>query len=289
MRCATGISSCSALRRRSRCCPAWTAGLPLELDADRVAVSPHPIRLAMAASRVAVSRRRSRPAASLVAARPRIDIIVQQFVSPFRSDRSVVAIVPGSRLRRAIGNAAAGSAQRSGLWRRGACARRTLSVLPRRQPDRIARRSSTGSTRRSSGCSSTISSCPHLWCCSRSSSSSRSGAPPNVWRRGASPIADRAAAAVATCSPLAAQTREGVDILLSKARSLEARGRMDLAARNWNQVLPGQPRPDRSTGRSRAPREAERRHRGVAPRISNASARSIQPTPPSTRSKRRAC
>ena len=35
---------------------------------------------------------------------------------------------------------------------------------------------------------------------------------------------------------LAAQT-QGVDILLSKARSLEARGRTDLAAQNWKQVL----------------------------------------------------
>ena len=35
---------------------------------------------------------------------------------------------------------------------------------------------------------------------------------------------------------LAAQT-QGVDILLSKARSLEARGRMDLAAQNWKQAL----------------------------------------------------
>src|SRR5258707_3706167 len=35
---------------------------------------------------------------------------------------------------------------------------------------------------------------------------------------------------------LLAQT-PGVDILLSKARSLESRGRMDLAAQNWKQVL----------------------------------------------------
>ncbi len=41
----------------------------------------------------------------------------------------------------------------------------------------------------------------------------------------------------AACPVLSAQTNEGVDILLSKARALEARGRMDLAARNWNQVL----------------------------------------------------
>jgi tetratricopeptide (TPR) repeat protein len=36
---------------------------------------------------------------------------------------------------------------------------------------------------------------------------------------------------------LAAQTRDGVDVLLGKARSLEVRGRMDLAAQNWSQVL----------------------------------------------------
>src|SRR5215472_19236268 len=35
---------------------------------------------------------------------------------------------------------------------------------------------------------------------------------------------------------LAAQS-QGVDILLGKARSLDARGRMDLAAQNWKQVL----------------------------------------------------
>src|SRR5258708_6468015 len=34
-----------------------------------------------------------------------------------------------------------------------------------------------------------------------------------------------------------AQTRDGIEILLSKARSLEARGRMDLAVQSWNQVL----------------------------------------------------
>ena len=46
-----------------------------------------------------------------------------------------------------------------------------------------------------------------------------------------------AALLLATCAAASAQGREGVDILLSKARSLEARGRMDLAAQNWNQVL----------------------------------------------------
>src|SRR5262245_23122564 len=43
--------------------------------------------------------------------------------------------------------------------------------------------------------------------------------------------------AIVASALLAAQSGEGVDILLGKARSLEARGRMDLAAQNWNQVL----------------------------------------------------
>ncbi|MBO0911619.1 MAG: tetratricopeptide repeat protein, partial [Acidobacteria bacterium] len=40
--------------------------------------------------------------------------------------------------------------------------------------------------------------------------------------------------------PLAAQ-QGGVQLLLSKARSLEARGRMDLAAQNWKQILLANP------------------------------------------------
>src|SRR5213083_289076 len=42
---------------------------------------------------------------------------------------------------------------------------------------------------------------------------------------------------VLQAASLAAQDQGGVDILLSKARSLESRGRMDLAAQNWKQIL----------------------------------------------------
>jgi tetratricopeptide (TPR) repeat protein len=45
------------------------------------------------------------------------------------------------------------------------------------------------------------------------------------------------ALALLTAAPAGAQSKEGVEILLGKARSLETRGRMDLAAQNWNQVL----------------------------------------------------
>ena len=38
-------------------------------------------------------------------------------------------------------------------------------------------------------------------------------------------------------APAPSQTQGGVDILLAKARSLELRGRIDLAAQNWHKVL----------------------------------------------------
>jgi len=38
-------------------------------------------------------------------------------------------------------------------------------------------------------------------------------------------------------APVSSHAQSGVDILLSKARSLEARGQMDLAAQNWHRVL----------------------------------------------------
>lgn len=41
----------------------------------------------------------------------------------------------------------------------------------------------------------------------------------------------------AATAPMPSQTKGGVDILLAKARSLELRGRTDLAAQNWHKVL----------------------------------------------------
>jgi len=49
---------------------------------------------------------------------------------------------------------------------------------------------------------------------------------------------------LAATAPATAQNQNGVEVLLGKARSLEARDRMDLAAQNWKQVLlvnPNQP------------------------------------------------
>ena len=50
-------------------------------------------------------------------------------------------------------------------------------------------------------------------------------------------IVSSLAAGLALSVNAAGQTTEGTALLLSKARSLEARGRMDLAVQNWNQVL----------------------------------------------------
>ncbi len=43
--------------------------------------------------------------------------------------------------------------------------------------------------------------------------------------------------ALAATAPAPSQAQDGVDILLAKARSLELRGRTDLAAQNWHKVL----------------------------------------------------
>jgi cellulose synthase operon protein C len=42
---------------------------------------------------------------------------------------------------------------------------------------------------------------------------------------------------IAICPSSRAQTQDGINILLGKARSLEARGRIDLASQNWRQIL----------------------------------------------------
>jgi cellulose synthase operon protein C len=62
--------------------------------------------------------------------------------------------------------------------------------------------------------------------------------------------------ALLTSFPALPQTQGGVDILLSKARSLEARGRIDLAADNWHKVLLVNPdQPEALAGLARAAKE----------------------------------
>jgi cellulose synthase operon protein C len=62
--------------------------------------------------------------------------------------------------------------------------------------------------------------------------------------------------ALVTAFPALSQTQGGVDILLSNARSLEARGRIDLAADNWHKVLLAKPdQPEALAGLARAAKE----------------------------------
>ena len=64
------------------------------------------------------------------------------------------------------------------------------------------------------------------------------------------------AAVIAFSVNAAGQTNEGTALLLSKARSLEARGRMDLAVQNWNQVLLVEPdQPDALAGLARSAKQ----------------------------------
>ena len=69
--------------------------MPLESGVTGVGVNPNPIRPRWLHPEWPFREADRVRLASLLAARPRIDMIVEQFVSPFRSDRSVVAIVPG--------------------------------------------------------------------------------------------------------------------------------------------------------------------------------------------------
>src|SRR5579871_2298143 len=53
-----------------------------------------------------------------------------------------------------------------------------------------------------------------------------------------------------------AQTQQSVAILLGKARSLEARGRIDLASQNWQQVLLSNPnQPEALAGLARSAKQ----------------------------------
>src|SRR5213079_1464173 len=82
---------------------------------------------------------------------------------------------------------------------------------------------------------------------------------------------------------LLAQAQGGVDILLSKARSLESRGRMDLAAQNWKQVLLVNPNQTEAlAGLARYAKESARRTTNVHTWIAcEGSTRKIRKSPPS--------
>jgi cellulose synthase (UDP-forming) len=217
----------------------WSGSLPLEMGVD--------------APRAPIDRIRSQwlhpewpfhdadrgRLAALLATRPRLDMIVEQFVSPFRRDRSVVVIAPGDASNYDAIEAMFLPAVRNGPVYGGVA----LSLNDEFQSflvgSRIYRSGDAGGRQRAI-----------VWLFEH-----YQFLPAFVVlfalvaaleiRRATERVAARRIVAAGTClallavaaSSVSAQTREGVDILLSKARSLEARGRMDLAARNWNQVL----------------------------------------------------
>lgn len=73
----------------------WRDRLPLEASSDGRRVNPRPMKSRWLHPEWPFRERDGDRLADLVAARPRLDVIVEQFVSPLRADRSVVVMVPG--------------------------------------------------------------------------------------------------------------------------------------------------------------------------------------------------
>lgn len=72
----------------------WTASLPLQLSGG-LRVNPQQTRSRWLHPEWPFRDGDRDKLAALIAARPQLGVIVEQFVSPFRPDRSIVAIVPG--------------------------------------------------------------------------------------------------------------------------------------------------------------------------------------------------
>ena len=259
---------------------AWTANVPLESGVDRVGVNPNPIPPRWLHPEWPFREADRGRLASLLAARPRIDLIVEQFVSPFRSDRSVVAIVPGSSygtmsglLRPAVRNgpvyggvalALAGQFQSFLVGNTDVSLRRSAAEPAR---DRLAVRTLSapaavcGAARARHRPRSPA---RHGTC---GSATCRGGQ--NVTRGGwhdhvdsSDPVHRAAAGDVLRCSCADSRRRRHPVEQGAIARSArpDGSGRAELES-----GAPGQSEPDRSAGGSGTPREAERRRRGAAP------------------------
>jgi cellulose synthase (UDP-forming) len=70
----------------------WAGAMPLNLASDSIRPMPWQMRVVHPEWPFRLSDRRKLDA--LLAARPSLDVLVEDFVSPFRGDRSVLAIVP---------------------------------------------------------------------------------------------------------------------------------------------------------------------------------------------------
>ena len=75
----------------------WAGSLPLEFNADGPHVNPNRTLLRFLHPEWPFRAADDARLAAVLAARPRLEMIVEQFVSPFRCDRSVVVIVPGEQ------------------------------------------------------------------------------------------------------------------------------------------------------------------------------------------------
>jgi len=172
-----------------------------------------------------------------------IDAFVEGFVSPFRPDRSVVALVPhGSDGRAAIAALFMPAARKGPVY--GALAVAQAGQFQSFLVDHATYHAGDFNTYQRT----TVFVVEHYWLIPVLAgllALAIGGRLRQITERvaarrlkiGATTAFLALVVALSAAVPARAQPKEGVGFLLGKARSLEARGRMDLAAQNWNQVL----------------------------------------------------
>jgi cellulose synthase (UDP-forming) len=221
----------------------WAGLMPLDVSGERVRLTDRPdfIRQLFPARPLGAGDRDR--LARVVESATTIDAFVEGFVSPFRPDRSVVALVPsGSDGRAAMAALFMPAAPRGPVY--GALAVAHGVQFQSFLVDHSTYHAGDFNTSQRTA----VFVVEHYWLIpvlavllalamgSRVRQITERVAARRLRIGGTSAFLVMALALL-TAAPAGAQSKEGVEILLGKARSLETRGRMDLAAQNWNQVL----------------------------------------------------
>jgi cellulose synthase (UDP-forming) len=222
---------------------AWAGLMPLDVSSDRVRINEQPRGMRWLFPAWPVDAGDRDRLARLVNSGVTLDAFIEGFVSPFRPDRSVVAIVPsGSDRQASVATLFMPEVQKGPVYGALAIAQggRFQSFLTDHATYHAGDFNAYQRT--------TVFVVEHYWLipvCVGLLGFMMAGSV----RRATDRVAARRlrvggmtaflalALALASAAPAGAQPKEGVDVLLGKARSLEARGRMDLAAQNWKQVL----------------------------------------------------
>jgi cellulose synthase (UDP-forming) len=221
----------------------WAGLMPLDLSGERVRLTDRPDVIRQLFPSWPFGGGDRNRLARLAGSATTIDAFVEAFVSPFRADRSVVAIVPDGSNGHAAAAALFMPAVRQGPVY-GSLAVSQGGQFQSFLVDHATYLAGDFNTYQRT----TVFVIEHYWLIPVLAGLFALVVGSRLYR-----ITERVAArrlriggataflalilALLMAAPAGAQSKEGVEILLGKARSLEARGRMDLAAQNWNQVL----------------------------------------------------